>query len=139
MMTNEEKLEIVKRKIYGQPVKKIANDLGFNETAIYAFLERFSKQRVENDAWKLCVYDGLSKYMHEHNLSAYALAKWFGNKEASTFSTIRKRLSGESDFTLSQIRKILEVTGMTFEECFALREGMADAEDDSANGNSELD
>lgn len=47
------------------------------------------------------------------------IKKW----DTRVLTKIYRPLRGESRFTISDIRKILEITKLSFEECFKVREG----------------
>ena len=86
---------------------------GFNiETIIYrGIYEHFKKERCET-------------------ISSFAY-KIYGCTAGSAIVTIRSFMTGvhNSRFTIRQIQKMCEITGMSFEETFALREGVLKADD----------
>lgn len=62
------------------------------------------------------------------NDTNYELRAWMGANKVSgrklaelmgrSYETIRVKLSGKSKWTMPEIKKLLEVTGLTFEELF---------------------
>ena len=73
--------------------------------------------------YRTCVYKGLSEYIERNNISFSKLNRAIGAKGNST-NPIALKLKGMRDFKIKEIKKILEFTGMTFEECFALKESV---------------
>lgn len=62
------------------------------------------------------------------NDTNYELRAWMGANKVSgrklaalmgrSYETIRIKLSGKTEWTLPEIKKLMEVTGLTFEELF---------------------
>lgn len=58
----------------------------------------------------------------------YELRAWMGSNKVSgrklaemmgrSYETIRTKLGGKTEWTLPEIKKLMEVTGLTFEELF---------------------
>ena len=61
-----------------------------------------------------CIYPGLKLWMQRNNWNACRLAQ-----EADLFSnTLSNNLSGNTEMKMYTIRRILEITGLTFEQAF---------------------
>lgn len=68
-------------------------------------------------------YHNLADWMYERNMCVANMVIEMGysyNTEVAT--RIRGILTGRLDIKMSEIRKILAITGMTFEECFEVIE-----------------
>lgn len=65
------------------------------------------------------IYPNLNKWMSERFKGIAWLVVEMGYKYSPSMSQyFSTRLRGKTDFKMSEIRKILNITGMTFEECF---------------------
>lgn len=123
-MTNEQKIEAFSRRLQGETYKSIADSYGVSKQYIEQTLKGgVCGRKVTEKSAKKCVYKGLAEYMERNNVSTLKLTKMLGYTSAN-YVTIGKKLAGLSQFDLKIIKKILEITGMTFEECFALKESV---------------
>ena len=122
-MTNEQKIEFFSRKLNGETYDSIASSYGVSRQRIEQILKKSICAKPTANAFKKCVYKGLSEYMRRNNMSTSELTKMMGYTPANSV-TISKKLKGLTAFDINQIRKILGLTGMTFEECFALKESV---------------
>ena len=59
----------------------------------------------------------LRAWMGANKVSGRELAKRMGR----SYETIRMKLSGKTEWTLPEVEKLMEVTGLTFEELFFTR------------------
>lgn len=59
----------------------------------------------------------LRAWMGANKVSGRELAKRMGR----SYETIRMKLSGKTEWTLPEIEKLMEVTGLSFEELFFTR------------------
>ena len=71
---------------------------------------------VKRDCKKIkVIYAGLYRFMKANGLTAKSMAEKIG----ITDMVFSRKSHGKSQFTLREIKKILLITGMTFEECFS--------------------
>lgn len=63
------------------------------------------------------IYPNLAKWMADNKIPKYKLAEMIGMSTKRT-AGINFKLYGERDFSMSEIKKLLEVTGQTFEYLF---------------------
>ena len=66
------------------------------------------------------IYEGLKKWMLENKVSVPEMMRRIGMDTGSSCSKhFRNRLEGKTQLPISEIKKILAVTGGTFEQMFA--------------------
>ena len=112
--TQLELSEIVKLRKEGLSYQKIADRAGTSRQWIHQMLQdRVKRAGIENTTGN-DVYLGLHDYMVKHNMTYRDLGEFLDEDEGS----VRRKCQKESDFTIADIRSILNLTGMTFEECF---------------------
>ena len=65
------------------------------------------------------IYPNIARWLFENQVSMAAFSQSMGKgKRNSSYTRIVECLHGKRRFDISEIKKILEVTGMTFEEAF---------------------
>lgn len=110
-------------RLDGCTYQEIADKFGVSKSHIQStlFSSCGGKARKKNNS-DMCVYVGLAQFINEHNVTQRKLAEVIGTKcSQSNTSRLRRKITGESQFKINEIYKVLEFTGMTFEECFALK------------------
>lgn len=118
-MTKEQKLQAYAMRLDGCTYQEIANKFGVTRQCIQQNIgvTRDNRHQVlqlsEN-----CIYTGLAKFIKENEVSSVVLADVIGVCRTAA----HQRIVGERNFNISDIYKILNYTGMTFEECFELKE-----------------
>lgn len=65
----------------------------------------------------ICIYPGLKLWMWDNDWNTCKLAREVGVNE----NTLYQNLSGNTDMKMCTIRRILAVTGLTFEQAFGER------------------
>lgn len=121
-MTREQKLEAYGMRLDGCTYQEIADKFGVTKQYIQQSLfpsdGRMSKIRNS----EICIYAGLAQFIDDHNVTQRKLAEVINTKCPQGNSTrLRRKITGETQFKINEIYKILKFTGMTFEECFALK------------------
>ena len=67
-----------------------------------------------------CIFPNLRQWMNKNLMTIAGLARLLYGQSATDYKNkLRKMLSGESNIRKKTIDKILDLTGMTYEECFA--------------------
>lgn len=121
-MTREQKLEAYGMHLDGCTYQEIADKFGVTKQYIQQSLPSASRRSKKYNS-KICIYAGLAQFIDEHNVTQRKLAEVINIKCPQGNATrFKKRITGETPFKINEIYKILEFTGMTFEECFALKE-----------------
>lgn len=127
-MTKEQKLEMFSMRLDGATFQEIGDKFGLTKQRVEQILNFRSgygyKKSIKNS--EKCIYKGLSDYIYRENLTLGELTEIIGMK-CSTTELAKKRITGVRPFKINEIRKILKITGMTFEECFSLKESEDEA------------
>ena len=117
-MTKCEKDKINLMREQGKSYQYIADTFGVSRQRIHQILNYPYNRK--NKTATLCIYKGLSEVIYDRKISVSKLCEATGINTDRV--TLGHKLKGESDFKISEIKKILKFTGMTFEECFAEKE-----------------
>ena len=112
--------EVIRMRNEGATYEEIGEHFGVSRQRIHAALGPFKKNA---QLYTKIKYKGLKRWFNETDTSFSQFARLVGTR--STTASIRKMQNWlseggerESSFTIGQIKKMLEVTGMTFEELF---------------------
>lgn len=119
-MTKEEKIDTYSMKLDGYTYKEIADKHGCSVAQIQKIIPNVPYERPlrPQKISDLCAYEGLANYIQENKSSTSKIAQYIGLSNNNVYV----KLVGKREFRINEIRKMLELTGMTFEECFALKE-----------------
>lgn len=114
--------EAIKMRNEGATYEEIGQHFGVSRQRIHTLLGGGDFKKNAQQYTKI-KYKGLKKWFRETNTTFSGFARLIGAKNTTAY--IRKIQNwltegGERDrtFTIDQIKKMLEVTGMTFEELF---------------------
>lgn len=110
-MSNEKKLEIVKMRIEGETLQSIADKFGVSRQHIDQTIRRILS---DSGKYKKRKYKNITKWLQGSKTAGPELAKLLH----ITTGSVSNKLNGKSDFTLWEVKKIIEITGMSFEEAF---------------------
>ena len=114
--------EIIQMRVDGFTLQEIADKYGVSEQCISHKLLSIAKRDNTRPKWfdERVIYPNIAKYMINNRISRHALAKEIG---LSNLQCLTRRLYGELDFSMSEIKKLLEITGQTFEYLFSENSG----------------
>jgi len=115
-MTQEQKLEIVRLRMERKTYAQIGAIMGVSKQRIHQVMENIVPRgnRAKRANW---IYPAFAKWVREEGTTATALAKEIG-VEPATFTAW---MTGANDIRLRYINKLLDYTGMTFEEAFSTK------------------
>lgn len=68
------------------------------------------------------IYPNLAKWMYANQISKAWLANVLGIT-SNNYKQLNKRLHGQVKFSIAEVRKLLNITGFTFEYLFELKDG----------------
>lgn len=111
-MTREQRIEAYTMILDGFNNKEIAAAIGVNEKAIN---KEFPRSRVKKVK---CNFVGLRKWLNENEVSLYKMAKLI-KPNIDSGNWFYKKMRGETVLTIVDINKIIEITGLTYEELFS--------------------
>lgn len=116
MLTKEEKKEVVEQYYRdGRTLRAIAADYGVSHQRIHQIVTGGPRRNKHLE----CIYPGLRQWIVKKDYSARELAEVTGLSQRRLYSW----LSGATNPPILAIKRILEVTGMDFEEAFLLEGG----------------
>lgn len=120
-MTREEKIEAFAMRLDGKTYEEIGKRFGLTKQRIEQILNVSGRDM----SLKGIIYPNLCRHIREHYGSVPKFDDALGYAGRNP-NLMYRRLRGEGTIAISEVRKILELTGMTFEECFALSDGAAE-------------
>lgn len=126
-MTREEKQRAIQMRIDGLTYERIGKELGVTKQGVHDMFKRLNQlsnkkyylQRLSN-----IPYVGIKNYMKDNEQSFHSFGKKIYGENAGSNKCslgLYKKLTGERKLTLNEIKTILYITGLTFEECFEER------------------
>lgn len=113
-MTKEQKLEACSMRFDGLSIQEIADHLGVTKEYIRKITPNIKGRSVSLAKLDTYIYPNISRWMVGNCVSTNKLSKMIG----VTHVTVSNNLLGKTDLPKKTIDKILEVTGMTYEEAF---------------------
>lgn len=127
----EQLLEIVQMRMDGYTIQEIADKYGVTKQCIQerlSILANGYRPRVKGIDEKI-IYPNLAKWISDNRIVKYKLSHMIGLSENNMVTTaINKRLYGETDFSMSEIKMLLKATNDTFEHLFAEKETDGESE-----------
>lgn len=115
-MTKEQKLEACSMRFDGISIQEIADNFGVTREYIRKITPKISTKSVRSKNLELYIYPNISRWMQKNRVCASKLSKMIG----TSASTVTNMLNGSVSTTKRIIDKVLEVTGMTYEEAFCV-------------------
>lgn len=103
----------------GMTYQQIADKLGISKQAVAQTLAKTDTARARQIKPSMCIYPGLRNWMNANKVSMAELVRRCGYVPYSgNRSNFRDYLNGRHDLRKPTIDKILEITGMTYEQAF---------------------
>lgn len=107
----------------GMTCKAIAEKYGISVQAVYAACGSIKSVRFRRYEKKDCVWRGLRNWLNAHEVSRKMLLQEMGLEYSNcNLERLRQKLTGKLDIKMSFIRKMMEITGMDFEDLFEVRD-----------------
>lgn len=102
----------------GLTYKQIADKYGVSKQCVAQACGKQSDCRFRYNHY--CIYPGLRNWMNDNKISTGELLRRMDMVvHTKNYQTINGRLSGKSELKKSEIDKLIEITGMTYEELFS--------------------
>ena len=102
----------------GKSYNEIAAIYGISKQRVYQILRKGDKRYFRPISNRLVKYTGLRNWMNTNKISFNELiTRVFGYYHSEHYKRLFSRLRS-GYLTMPLIRKILKITGLTFEECF---------------------
>lgn len=118
-MTIDEKVEAYRMRLEGSSLREIADKFGVSMERIRQIVPPTEGKTWSKDGmWSRCVYPGIGQWLFENRCSYAKLAELIGAPQSS----VSRWMNGINKLNKPTIDKILDVTGMTYEQAFGLDE-----------------
>lgn len=120
MARKGKKADIYRAELHsGMSCKEIAEKHGVSVQAVYAACGSVKSINFREYEAKDCIWVGLRCWLNEHRMSKRSLLREMGLEYSHcNLERLNQNLKGRNDLRLSFIKKLIEITGMTFEELF---------------------
>lgn len=103
----------------GMTCQQIADELGVTRQRVAQYCAGANVKYYRFCSEKICIYTGLRDWMNENKVNITALLQMIGYVYApGSNKRWKAKLSGETSLKIDEIKKILAVTGLTFEQAF---------------------
>ena len=116
-MNRDDKIEVFKMRLDGFTYQEIAEKFGVSKQYINQMLQNVISER-RNKAVNKIVYPNIANWLknNECSISEFAI------RVRIRRSILYNKLYGRNKFNSDEIKIILDVTGMKFEECLKMKE-----------------
>ena len=117
-MNREDKIEVFKMRLDGFTYQEIAEKYGVSKQYINQMLQNVISEK-RNKALNKIVYPNIANWLKDNE---YSSISEFARKTRIQRATLSNKLHGTGKFNSDEIKRILDVTGMKFEECLKMKE-----------------
>ena len=124
MISDKDRLRMFDMRLKGYTLEEIGLEFEISRERVrQIFRSAISRSTSLERGRKKIVYPNIAKWLKDNDVSIGEFAEKMGNKKNSV-TRLRHNLSNEhtKGFLMPEILKILEITGMSFEEAFKVRE-----------------
>lgn len=122
----EERLTgMIRMRLDGCTYQEIADKYGVSRQCVQQSIADFMgrKRTVKKSSLEKCIYPNIRAWMLDSGVTMIRLETICGLNESST-GWIRRKLLGQTEFKISEIRAILQESGKTFEHMFRTEENL---------------
>ena len=113
-MTIDEKVEAFRMRLEGNTIQEIANRFGVSKQYISKEL-RTERKKSNEKIVNACIYPNIRKFLVQEQLTCRDFSGEFGLSYATLYNT----LTGKAEPRKKTIDRILECTGLSYEEAFS--------------------
>lgn len=115
-MTNREHATELRKQ--GLTYREIAEILGVSKQRVAQYFTDIANKPLYYRPFR-SIFSGLNEFMNEREYGVTWLVVHMGySQSGNKQAQLKNKLAGRTEFKLSEIKKVLSATGMTFEECF---------------------
>lgn len=114
-LSTSDKIEAFSMRLNGSSLQEIADKFGVSRQCIFQIVPTGTSYRLSNN-YESCIYPNIRRFLIENRYSYHR----FADLCAVSLTCMHNALIGRVSPHKSTIDKILEVTGMTYEEAFLL-------------------
>lgn len=116
-MTKDQKLDMFSMRLDGYTLQQIGDKYKITREMVRQILDYGKQDAKPLKLKQYCIYDNLTKFISENRITNTKLSEYLG----ISIITLRHKLRDDKHFNIKEIKKILDITGMTFEEAFFTR------------------
>lgn len=114
-MTNEEKVKAYAMRLDGATLQEVADALGVSREYIRQITPPVETHGRRRSSYDGCIFPNIANWLYDNRYSYNRFAKLVASNSMSVY----RALVGQTDMPKKLIDKILDATGMTYEEAFA--------------------
>ena len=122
-MTDKQKVEALQMLLNGATYAEVGRKYMLSTETIRKMFINILDRGTKSHSRVECIYQGLGDWCEKNGYTAHSLGKKLGVGNGVMHKAFREKGYLRKD----NIDKILELTGMTYEECFAKRKAPEDA------------
>ena len=122
-MTDKQKVEALQMLLNGATYAEVGRKYMLSTETIRKMFINILDRGTRSHSRVECIYQGLGDWCEKNGYTAHSLGKNLGVSNGVMHKAFREEVYLRKD----NIDKILELTGMTYEECFAKRKAPEDA------------
>lgn len=116
MISSKDKVKMFEMRVSGCTLQEIGDEFGVTRERVRQILSGAIRERKTN--MNEIIYVNIAKWLKENEISLSKFSKMLDPKANSSTRLKNKLTKSKSELKISQIKKILEITGMTFEKAF---------------------
>lgn len=113
-MTIDQKVEAYRMRLEGSTLQSIADTFGVSKERIRQILPGKGRSWTEDAVLSKCAYPVIAQWLFDNRLNYSEFGGLIGCSQA----TVSRWMNGVHNLNKPAIDKILEVTGMTYEQAF---------------------
>lgn len=104
----------------GKTYQSIADELNISRQRVGQICGKYNPRYFRTISEKGCVYPALRKWRNENMISNNEMCRrFFGNSSQANVVRLNEKQAGRKELKKRDIDKLLEITGMKYEELFA--------------------
>ena len=117
-MTQHEIIDMFALRMDGMSLQKIADRYGITKEYVRQLIG--TPSGIDCRVKVKSIYKGLRNWMDSNSISSYRLSNMLSCAE--NYTGFSRKITGKAALNIREIKDILSVTGMTFEEAFGEEE-----------------
>jgi len=123
-VTREQKIEMFTMRIDGMTLEEIGGNFGLTRERVRQILTKATtgRSRKVDSMVSICAFPLLGEYLAENEYTPRKFGEMLWPPTTYITQKARRRLSGETPFTVGEWKKISEVTGLPLEQLMKEKE-----------------
>lgn len=126
MIGDEDKIKMFEMRVKGCTLQEIGDRYGITRERVRQILQSITSRSTSMVRGREgIIYPNIKKWLKDNDISIGEFAKLLGKEEnikMKTHTRLSHILKGKGDFTMTEVRSVLKVTDMTFEQAFKIIE-----------------